>query len=193
MKRNLLFSVALFAAAAAAAPTATPLFGAPLSQAFDSATIAESRDSLQFSIAGVWVLDSAIISQTDDDGNLLNTATYLLGDSVLSLFNGYEHPQPPQKVIFEANTATFEYSSPVACRTFVEQIRTGQYHLQHTPKGDILRICFRFAEEFVCVRSETGHLNLHYVTYLYEIFDNKIRYTENGVFKFKPANHLSEL
>ena len=189
MKRNLLFSVALFAAAAAAASTATPLFGASFSPAVDSATIAESRNEPQFSIEGVWVLDSAIISHTDDDGNLLNTATYLLGDSVLSLFNGYEHPQPPQKVIFSGDMATFEYSSPIACRTFIEHLRTGQYHLQHTPKGDILRICFRFAEEFVCERSETGQLNLHYVAYLSDMFDDKIRYTENGVFKFKSSKH----
>ena len=142
-------------------------------------------DTLAIDIEGVWILDSAIIVQTSDDGAPADTCIYLLGDTVMMLDNGHEHPQPPQKVIFAGGIATFEYSSPVDCRLFVEYCRTGQYGLRRTPEGYQLRICFKFSEEFICVRDER-HLKLLYTTYLSDLFGTRT-YRENGVFKFKPT------
>jgi hypothetical protein len=188
MKNSLLLLLWLFAGAGIAQPIATTGLRSGDSGDFEDLegfeTLEDSEDSADFAtLVGVWVLDSAIITQTGEDGAVVNTSVYLQGDTVFSFVNGYNHPQPPQKVVFTADSATFEYSSPISCRNIAEQYRTGQYALRLTPEGrTLLRICFRFYEEFICVRNDDRNLQLHYLVYL---SDERQQYKEIGVFKFK--------
>jgi hypothetical protein len=125
-------------------------------------------------IEGTWILDSAIVTLTTEDGRFAGASTYLLGDTLMTS----EHPQPPQKVIITPETVSFEYSSPISYRTIIEYLRTGEYSFD----GHTLKICFLFYEEYTCHRSDEGNLHLHYTCYL---TDGVQRFKEHGVFKFR--------
>jgi hypothetical protein len=124
-------------------------------------------------IEGSWILDSAIIETTDEDGYVI-TSIYLLGDTLMTS----EHPQPPQRVVITAKEVIFEYSSPISYRTIIKHVRKGKY----TFDEDRLWICFTFAEEFICHRRDDERLHLHYICYL---TDGVKQFKEYGVFKLK--------
>jgi hypothetical protein len=142
-------------------------------------TIPNPQSTIPTSIEGVWILDTAIISQTSEDGTISDTSIYLLGDTLVTA----QHPQPPQKVIITSKEVIFEYSSPLSVRSIIEYRRTGEYSFD----GNTLRICFKFYEEYICrTDKDREHLHLHYTCYLTD--DEMRQFVEHGVFKFKSAN-----
>jgi hypothetical protein len=143
-------------------------------------TIPNPQSTIPTSIEGTWILDTAIISQTSEDGTISDTSIYLLGDTLVTA----QHPQPPQRVVITSKEVIFEYSSPISCRSIIEYIRAGEYSFD----GNTLRICFRFYEEYICSRCDKEHLHLHYTCYLTD--DEMRQFVEHGVFKFKSANTL---
>jgi hypothetical protein len=152
---------------------------APPSARKQQSTIVNQQSTIPIEIEGTWVLDTAIISQTCEDGSISDTSIYLLGDTLVTAW----HPQPPQRVVITSKEVIFEYSSPIACRSIIEHIRVGEYSFD----GSTLRICFLFYEEYICSRYDKEHLHLHYTCFL---ADDVHQFIEHGVFKFKSADTI---
>jgi hypothetical protein len=131
-------------------------------------TYAQAEDRVTNDIEGTWILDTAIVIQTDDEGS--DTSIYLFGDTSMI----FDRPQPPQKIIITPKTVTFEYS------TANPQI--GKYSFD----GRRLWICFRYLEEYICIRIDPEHLQLHYTVYLSAYFAGSPKQVkEDGFFKVR--------
>jgi hypothetical protein len=126
-------------------------------------------------IEGSWILDTAIITTTAEDGSV-EESIYLLGDTLKTAL----HPQPPQRVIITPNKVVFEYSSAIVVRSKIEHLREGNYSFD----GEILRICFVISDEFICRKIDEEHLHLHYTCYP---VDEEQQFVEHGIFKFIKA------